>query len=232
MSKAIDDYLDRVMRYANRRDADDAAKVRAELEDHLREKVERLTEAGEPPEDAVFQALRENGHPRVVGYALRPRFPLVDVRVHGTARGVVAIGPRAVGVVAYGGVAVGVLAVGGVSVGVVSLGGVALSLLLAWGGVGVALLGLAYAGLALGLVGIGGTGAGVFFPSGTGLALLGNDALPPWLAFLEGATRSAWFYNGLGFSLMAVLFMIMVAGAAATRREQRRVREADEPAAW
>ena len=64
-----------------------------------------------------------------------------------TARGVVAVGDRAVGVVAYGGVAYGLIAHGGVAVGglafggaaagVVALGGVAIGLIAALGGVAV-----------------------------------------------------------------------------------------------
>ena len=41
MSRALQKYLDHVMTYANRKE-EDAAKIRLELEDHLRQKITEL----------------------------------------------------------------------------------------------------------------------------------------------------------------------------------------------
>jgi hypothetical protein len=160
MYRAIDEYLDRVMVFANRK-PDEAAAVRAELRDHLMEKVAALQAAGESPDDAVFGAVKEMGNPRTVGYGLRPRFPFLDIRTKGTARGFIAMGPRAVGVFAFGGMAVGVFSLGGLSVGLFSVGGLALGALFAWAGLALSPLGLAYGGIAVGLVAAGGLAVGV-----------------------------------------------------------------------
>ena len=84
MSRALEKYLDRVMIYANRNEAD-AARIRAEQEDYLLKKIADLEESGLPREDAVFQAIEEHGNPRTVGYSLRKGFALLDVRTQGTA---------------------------------------------------------------------------------------------------------------------------------------------------
>lgn len=160
MNRAIDEYLDRVMAFANRK-PEEAPAVRAELRDHLLEKVAALKATGAPPEDAVFGALKEMGNPRVVGYGLRPRFPFLDVRAKGTARGFIALGPKAVGVFAFGGMAVGVFSLGGLSVGIFSVGGLGLGLLFAWAGLALAPLGLAYGGIAIGLAAAGGIAVGI-----------------------------------------------------------------------
>ncbi len=154
MSQALEKYLDRVFIYANRNETD-AAKIRAELKDHLLKKIEELEAAGVKREDAIFRAIEEHGQPRNVGYGLRPRFPWVDVRTKGTARGFIAVGPRAVGVVAIGGVACGVLAYGGVAFGLLSLGGLAFAALVALGGLSIAPLGIAYGAIAIGFMSIG-----------------------------------------------------------------------------
>ena len=99
MSRALEKYLDHVMIYANRK-PDDAAKIRLELEDHLRQKITELEAQGLSNEDAVSCAIKAHGTPRTVGYGLRKGFALLDVRTEGTARGIVAVGPRAIGVLA------------------------------------------------------------------------------------------------------------------------------------
>jgi tRNA A-37 threonylcarbamoyl transferase component Bud32 len=74
------------------------------------------------------------------------------------AKGIIAIGDRAVGVIALGGAALGVIAVGGGAIGLLALGGGAIGLLLALGGG--ALGGIAVGGGAAGLVALGGGAAG------------------------------------------------------------------------
>lgn len=55
-----------------------------------------------------------------------------------TAKGIIAIGPRAVGIISIGGLSVGVISFGGLSLGVISLGGLALGLWAAIGGLALA----------------------------------------------------------------------------------------------
>lgn len=76
MSRALQKYLDRVMIYANRNETD-AAKIRAELEDHLLKKIADLEATGISREDAVFQAIEGHGHPRTVGCGLSKRLSYV-----------------------------------------------------------------------------------------------------------------------------------------------------------
>lgn len=119
----IDRYLDRVLLYADKPEPESQA-IRQELEDHLLQEVEDLTEKGLPREEAILRALRRHGPPSVIGYRLRGRFPWIDIRKRGFARGVIAIGPRAIGIVAIGWVAFGIFAIGAGAVGVFALGGI------------------------------------------------------------------------------------------------------------
>ena len=209
MSQAIERYLNRVMLYANRRNAADAERLRNELHDHLLTKLEQLEAEGMPREDAVFQAIEDHGHPRTVGYGLRPAFPWLDVRTHGTARGVIAIGPKAVGVVASGGVAVGVVAFGGIACGIVSVGALAAALLFAWAAAAVVPLGLAFAGIGLGMVVAGGLVLGLWAPANVvsqGWVLLGER--PDWLAMVDWPFSSfqlAWTLIGIGIVGLAIV---------------------------
>lgn len=238
MSMAIEKYLDRVMTFANL-DEPHATEVRQELRDHLKEKAERLeAEAGLPPEDAVFKAVEDHGNPRVVGYALRPAFPWLDVRTRGTARGVVAIGPRAVGIVAFGGAACGVFAFGGVAAGVVTWGGMVLALLFAWGGLG-ASLGMAFVGVGVGtlaiggmvagIVAVGGTAAGLWVPAaGGGVSYFTAENVPPALSvadpWLENPTASSVW---LSLLLLVPFLVVVPVSTILQERERRRVNRAD-----
>jgi hypothetical protein len=88
----------------------------------------------------------------------------LDVRTEGTARGIVAIGPRAVGVIAFGNVAAGLFAFGNVAVGMLAFGAVALA-----GSVAVGGLSLAPLGIAAGLAAVGRVACGII--AGGGLAI-------------------------------------------------------------
>jgi hypothetical protein len=171
MSLALEKYLDRVMIYANRNETD-APKIRAELKDHLLNKIDELQGQGLKYEDAIFQAIEDHGNPRNVGYGLRPGFPWIDVRIKGTARGFIAIGPRAIGVIAIGGISCGILSYGGIAVGLLSLGGLSLALIFALGGFSIAPIGLAYGGLAVGLMAFGGLALGITAVGGLAVGLL------------------------------------------------------------
>lgn len=85
----------------------------------------------------------------------------------GHARGWIAIGDRATGVVALGGSARGIVAAGGSAIGVFAFGGMSVGLLMAFGGMAVAPLGLAFGGMAVGGLAFGGLAAGLAGVGGT-----------------------------------------------------------------
>ncbi len=237
MSRALEKYLDRVMIYANRR-PEDAAGVRAELQDHLEAKVAHLMASGVGEADAVFQAIEDHGPPRTVGYMLRPRLPLIDVRTHGTARGVVAVGPRAVGVFAFGGVACGLFAFGGVAIGLVGMGGLVASLFFAWGAAACVPLGFAFAaaaagvfacgGLALGVIASGGLAAGLWVPGAArGFSYFAWNQVPD---SLRSVGRFLTDFDGtllVTFVCLILFVPLFVATHALGVREARRVRRLD-----
>jgi hypothetical protein len=180
MSRALQKYLDQVMLYANRKE-EESAKIRAELEDHLRQKTADLEAEGLPREDAVFQAIEDHGTARTVGYSLRKGFALLDVRTEGTARGFIAVGPRAVGIIAFGNVAVGLFAFGNFAFGVLAFGALTIAGLLSVGGISVApfgaAVGLASIGrAAFGMIACGGLALGLQVPWAIdGVNLLSGD---------------------------------------------------------
>ncbi len=180
MSRALQKYLDQVILYANRKE-EEAAKIRVELEDHLRQKTADLAARGLTREDAVFQAIEDHGTARTVGYSLRKGFALLDVRTQGTARGFIAIGPRAVGIIAFGNVAVGLIAFGNLALGALAFGALAIAGLLSVGGISLAPLGAAV-GLAavgrtaLGMIACGGLAVGLRIPWAIdGVSLLSGE---------------------------------------------------------
>jgi hypothetical protein len=117
----IDRYLDRVLLYAEKPEPESQT-IRQELKERLWEKVENLTADGLPKEEAILEVLSQQGHPRVAARRLNAPFPWLDIRNKGVARGVLAIGPRAIGIVAIGWWAVGIFAIGVLTLGVFSLG--------------------------------------------------------------------------------------------------------------
>jgi tRNA A-37 threonylcarbamoyl transferase component Bud32 len=118
------------------------------------------------------------------------------------ARGIIAIGGRAVGVVAVGGAAFGGITMGGVSVGVISFGGTAIGLV-SIGGLAIGLLaalggwaigGIALGGGAIALVASGGGAVGYYAMGGGawGVHALGDNVRDPLAqAFFEGG-GSLW----------------------------------------
>ncbi|MBW8038699.1 MAG: hypothetical protein FVQ85_01720 [Planctomycetes bacterium] len=180
MSRALQKYLDQVILYTNRKE-EDAAKIRVELEDHLRQKITDLQTQGLPREDAIFQAIEDHGTARTVGYSLRKGFALLDVRTQGTARGFIAIGPRAIGIIAFGNVAVGLFAFGNFAFGTLAFGALAIAGLLSLGGISLAPLGAAV-GLAAvgrgayGMIACGGLAVGLRVPWAIdGVSVLNGD---------------------------------------------------------
>lgn len=235
MSKAIDTYIDRVMVYANPKLVDEPT-LRAELRDHLETKVEQLKAEGTAVEDAVFAAIEDHGPAWRVGYGLRPKWPWIDVRTKGTARGIIAIGPKAVGVFAFGGAAMGVFAMGGLAAGLVTWGGVCLALLFAWGGVGLAPLTFAalgagifvMGGLAVGVIAMGVTAIGLWAAGSNVINVYDSASMPSWataIADAFGTYGSIWprvylgtFIGLVGLCIASILLQV---------REGRRITKAD-----
>ena len=165
MSRALQKYLDQVILYANRKEQE-SGKIRTELEDHLRQKIADLATQGLPREDAVFQAIEDHGTARTVGYGLRRGFALLDVRTEGTARGFIAIGPRAVGIIAFGNIAVGLFAFGNLALGALAFGALTIGGLLSLG-----IISLAPIGAAVGLAAVGRAAFGMIACGGLALGL-------------------------------------------------------------
>jgi hypothetical protein len=238
MISILDRYLDRVLVYANKPESESEA-VRKELKDHLLQKVDDLAKNGLSREEATLEALRQHGSPRVVGYGLRGPFPWIDIRSHGTARGVIAIGPKAVGFFAFGGFAVGIVSFGGFSLGLFSAGGFALGLLCAWGGFagggivsgGMVLGAVAVGGMAVGLVTAGGASVGAWVPHG--LTLAGSishytDAnVPPFLKSLEPVLNDEIRFTDHFTIIMPVFMFTLIVVNFAMYRERNRVQADD-----
>ncbi len=240
MKSLIDRYLDRVLIYANKPDSE-AEALRQELKDHLLQKVDDLITDGVPREEATLEALRQHGSPKMIGYKLRDPFPWIDVRSHGTARGVIAIGPRAVGIFACGGVAIGVVAFGGAAVGLFSAGGLAVGLLAAWAGLGLGGIvnaGLAVGivatgGLAIGLVALGGLAIGAWVPSfwsgGEVHRYYTPENVPPFLKSLEPLLNGCTYFDRHVFTFFLPMYLLVIFSLGYVRyREMRRVSVEDD----
>jgi hypothetical protein len=234
MSRALQKYLDHVMIYANRKE-EDAIKIRAELKDHLLQKIADLEAQGLPREDAIFQAIEDHGTARTVGYGLRKGFALLDVRTEGTARGFIAVGPKAVGVIALGGVALGLFAFGGIALGAFAFGGLTLAALLSCGGISLAplgaALGLAVLGrLAIGMIASGGLAVGLWVPWAVDrVSLLSSDDGLRFLQLLQSFRAYAGEVAVL--AIISWIFMILPFTIhfrwAIMMDEDRRIKKAD-----
>ena len=235
MSEAIETYLDRVMQCAAITDPFEAERLCAEQRDHLEEKIDRLKQQGHAPEDAVFRAIDEHGDPITVGYGLRPRLPFLDVRARGTARGIIAIGPKAVGVFAFGGMACGVFAFGGLACGVFTIGGLTAALLFSWAGMAIVPLGVAYAGIAAAPVAIGGFAAGIVAAGGfaVGVYAIGGQSIshftaqtaPEWMTSTAAMTPHVIASFPFHISCASVMIALLVLSNIASFRELRRVQK-------
>lgn len=233
MSQAVETYLERVMQCAAISDPEQAAQLRAEQRDHLEEKIERLKDQGVSGEDAVFQAIDEHGDAVTVGYGLRPRLPLLDIRARGTARGIIAIGPRAVGVFAFGGMTFGVFAFGGLSCGVFTIGGLTAALLFSWGGFAIVPAGIAYAGFALAPIAIGGFAAGIVAGGGfaAGAYAVGGmsashytaQTAPDWMKTALETVPPIIMTPAFHIACAALMIALLVVSNVASFRELRRV---------
>ncbi|MGA2915388.1 MAG: hypothetical protein ABSE89_05120 [Sedimentisphaerales bacterium] len=218
MSQALEKYLDHIMVYANRSEAD-AAKIRMELKDHLLKKIEELEAQGIKRQDAIFQAIETHGNPRNIGYGLRPRFPWIDIRTKGTARGFIAIGPRAVGVIAFGPIACGVVSYGIFAAGLWSFGALTIGLITAVGYLAISPAGWAYGAIALGFMGtMGLTGTGLL---SVGVGRSGLGLMPINLII------AAWI-NLINILTLGIICIIrLIVWLFISRRKQRRIIQAD-----
>ncbi|MHC4621389.1 MAG: hypothetical protein ACYTEQ_26910 [Planctomycetota bacterium] len=235
MSRALQKYLDQVMAYANRK-KEDAIKIRTELQDHLVQKIADLETQGLPREDAIFQAIEDHGTARTIGYGLRKGFALLDVRTEGTARGFVAVGPRAVGVIAFGGVAVGLFAFGGFAIGAIAFGWLAVAALISCGGISLApmgaALGLAVLGrIAIGMVAGGGLAVGLWVPWAVDrISLLGGDDGLQFLQHCRTFRSSVAVVVIISWLFMISPFLTGVMGAIESWEHQRIEKAGPKPA--
>lgn len=238
MSRALQKYLDHIMVYANRNEKD-TAQIRKELEDHLLKKIADLQAEGLSHEDAVFGAIEDHGHPKTVGYGLR-KHQWIDIRTRGTARGFIAIGPKAVGTIAIGGFALGLFSCGIVGVGVISFSVVSIALLWSFGAAfafaacgfahGAVAVGLMAYGLwSVGVIAVGSQSIGVYVLNWPSPHFPGQGPYP--LVFLYAMMRE---YLGIWGSLTAgfvfhtlILCSLLSVGICALcrriRTEQRRI---------
>lgn len=250
MKGTIERYLDRVMSVADIADKEKETRIREELRDHLEQKVETLESEGYERAEALVRAVEDHGNAVVIGYRLRP-WRLVDVRLRGTARGVIAIGPKAKGVVAIGGLAMGVFAFGGVAIGAFSFGGMALALLLAWGGFaggtvtygGLSFGVVAFGGMSFGVIASGATAAGIWVPGAAHVlwSYFNWETVPGWwrgigeyLSFNpHSATEREAFSSFIGFlTFLSVLFVaVMVSINGILMYKERKRVQGIEPSA-
>ena len=234
MSLILEQYLDRVMIYANRNEAD-SADIRDELKSHLLDKAEDLEANGMSAEQALLRAVEDHGDVKTIGYGLRRRFNWIDVRTHGTARGIIAIGPKAVGVVAVGGIACGVFAYGALSFGILTCGVVSIGLLIACGGLSLAPVGFAYGLIAAGLMAVGVISIGVWAIGVISMSLIPGDywysinqyisqPTPVHIQYLSSYIRRLQTPFILFWESAIVLMIIKL---ILSRKELRRIRKAD-----
>jgi hypothetical protein len=149
-----------------------------------------------------------------------------------TAKGIVAIGDRAVGVFAMGGMAVGGFAIGGVAMGLVTFGGCSLGLLLAVGGMAIGAL--AAGGGAVGLVAIGGGAVGYYAFGGgaVGVHAYGGSVRDPHAQRFFG-TWAQLLLEHLWVPVMAVFAvgsLLMAILSAAVKRGDHQVLRPMAPA--
>jgi hypothetical protein len=214
MSQALGKYLDRIISYANCNEAA-ATKIRAELKDHLLKKIEELEAQGIKHEDAISEAIKAGGNPKDVGYGLRPRFPWIDIRTKGTARGFIAIGPKAIGVIAFGGIACGVVSHGGLAIGLWSIGALTIGLITAIGYLAISPAGWAYGAAAMGLMGTMGLMGGGILSAG----IKGSGSLA------VNFVMFARIYSIciLTFLLSCIITLIIHLSAFLSRHKRRRI---------
>ena len=149
-----------------------------------------------------------------------------------TAKGILAIGDRAIGVVAIGGGAIGGVAIGGAAVGLLSLGGLSIGILAAVGGLAIG--GFAFGGGAIGAVAIGGAAVGYYAFGGEawGQYILSSTVRDPealqffepwaknWLLWLTRLGIGMPFIGSLLFLVIWLVFYLQKRPTAQTSKSE------------
>lgn len=167
----------------------------------------------------------------------------------GTAKGIIAIGDRAIGGIALGGASVGVVAAGGIGIGVCGMGGMGVGALVALGGgavgtglsVGGGTIGaVATGGGAIGYIAQGGGAAGVYANGG---GVYGKYVISPqrsdpqavqmfdslhWLLG-RGIGSPSSMYQPLAVGFSVTLFVAAVIGLAALWGHKRHESRKSDP---
>jgi tRNA A-37 threonylcarbamoyl transferase component Bud32 len=131
-----------------------------------------------------------------------------------TAKGMIAIGERAVGVIALGGVALGVIAFGGIGLGLLASGGLALGILAAVGGGAIG--GVALGGGAIGLIAVGGGAIGLYAFGGKaiGLHVVSSEFKDPAALRFFDPWAGAWTdwltALGIGIPIVGLLLWFVI----------------------
>lgn len=152
-----------------------------------------------------------------------------------TAKGIIAIGERAIGGLAIGGMAVGGIAVGGFGLGIISISGFALALMVAVGGLAIG--GTAFGGGAIGIIALGGGAVGVYaFGGGAwGLHALGGNANDPAARAFFLPWALYWHYTlailGVGAPIVACLLWTVLWFVFRLQEQGIEIEPAAEPAA-
>ena len=232
MIHRLEIYLNQVMAYANLPQAQ-AESTRNELTDHLLERIDEFEKQGATRDDAVFRAIHDHGRPSDIGYGLRGGFPLIDVRLRGTARGFIAVGPKAVGVFACGIISTGVMSCGVLSFGLFSLGLIAVGLFFGFGCVSGAFFSIGMT--AIGIIAVGFNSLGVISSGLNAAGLWVFNGVNTASFFTEKTAPDFFLYIGhlcelnaveVGVSmlpLVAVVGIHLIVSTVLAAREKQRV---------
>ena len=213
MSKIIDLYLDRLLHTAELPEPR-ATELRAELSDHLHTSYEAALASGEKPEDAAFKAIQKMGEPKAVGNKISRPWQWIDIRTEGTARGFIAIGPKAIGVIACGNISCGVFSVGVISTGLIAFGALSFGIF-TWAAIAAGLVSIG--GMAIGMVATGGVAVGWL---AEGLATVAPATSPEFLQSL--LTFPRWMMQHMGVIAPIYSFGVAILAArGATLRKRK-----------
>ena len=127
------------------------------------------------------------------------------------AKGIIAIGGKAVGVFAMGGVAIGVVTFGGLGIGILAIAGFSLGVL-AFGGFAIGLF-AAYGGFAMAPVAMGGFAIGYYALGGAALGqhvMSGRVRDPEAVQFFRSLKMPLTFYVMLGLVLASTALSLIV----------------------
>lgn len=127
------------------------------------------------------------------------------MRTHGTARGFIAIGPKAIGVFAFGGFALGLVAFGGFALGLVALDG-----------------------FACGIIATGATVIGLWVPEAAkAISYFSSETVPHYLQYFDAFLTSK--RTGVVSMLVfyCLFFPLLFTTVICQKKECRRIKKAD-----